>query len=137
MNKITYATTTATVTKNSLEKLIRAASNFKFWQIFLDLNSKGLMYRSLEKEKRSRCPVFKSSTKLEILVKSGSFTSLSCSDCKEIYKRVCCTCKVVVFQIYTYIFFAVRRRRRLCLSTLLTDVTDMSCIKSKRKSVAL
>ena len=85
-------------TKNSLEKLIRAALNLKCWQVFLHLNSKGLMYRSLEKEKGSRCLVFKSSTKLEILVKSGSFTSLSCSDCKEIYKRGAARAKLLSFK---------------------------------------
>ena len=67
-------TTTATATKTSLKKWIRAASNFialipyrlirQFWPIFLELNSKRL-YQSSGKEKES-CLVFPSSTRREI-----------------------------------------------------------------------
>ena len=31
-----------------------------------------------------------------IIVTLGNFTSYLCSDGKEMYKKVCCTCKVVV-----------------------------------------
>ena len=58
-------------------------------------------------------------------VKLGSFTLQSCNNCKEMYKKTWCTCKVVVLPIYmyTYCFFChssfCHRRNCLCsLSTL-------------------
>ena len=66
---------TATATKRSLKKWIRAASNFialipsrlirQMLANFLELNSKGL-YQSSGKEKENCCFVFPSSTKREI-----------------------------------------------------------------------
>ena len=40
-------------------------------------------------------------------LKIGPFTSQSCSDGKEMYKKTWCTCRVVVLPIKTYCFFAV------------------------------
>ena len=40
-------------------------------------------------------------------MKLGIFISQSCSDGKERYKKVCCTCKVVVLLFETYCFFDV------------------------------
>ena len=37
-------------------------------------------------------------------MKSGIFTSLSRSDDKEMYKKVCCTCKVVVLLNESVVF---------------------------------
>ena len=58
-----------TKVKSHCFKLYRAYStsfnSYKRWQIFLELNSKGL-YRSSGKEKESHCLVFTSSTKREI-----------------------------------------------------------------------
>ena len=68
----------ATATKTSLKKWIRTASNFialtvlfhlvyfiKCWQMFLELNSKGL-YQTSGKEKESCCLVFLSLTKSKL-----------------------------------------------------------------------
>ena len=40
-------------------------------------------------------------------VKLSSFTSKSCSESKEMYRKACCTCKVVVLSILTYYVFDV------------------------------
>ena len=66
---------TMTVAKTSLEKGIRAVSNFiapipsrlirQMLAIFLELNSKGL-HQSSGKEKESGCLLFPSSTRREI-----------------------------------------------------------------------
>ena len=40
-------------------------------------------------------------------MKLGIFISQSCSDGREMYKKVCCTCKVVVLLFETYCFFDV------------------------------
>ena len=84
--------------KNVTQKWIRTVSNFiafipaplicQMLAIFQELNSKGLYLSSL-KQKENCCLVFTSS-------KNVKFTSLSCSDGKEMYKKTWYTCKVVV-----------------------------------------
>ena len=49
----------------SLSRLFHLVYFVKYWQMFLELNSKGL-YQSLGKEKESCCVVFSSSIKREI-----------------------------------------------------------------------
>ena len=114
------ASTTATA--SSLKKWIRAASNFialfhlvqfvKHRLISLELNSKGL-YQSSGKEKESHCLVFTSPTN----VKLGIFTSLSCNDGKEMYKKAWCTCEVVYIVQSCFLPFSMPssgRCLRLC-----------------------
>ena len=50
----------------SLSRLFHFVYFVKCWQMFLELNSKGLRYQSSGKEKESCCLVFPSSTKREI-----------------------------------------------------------------------
>ena len=57
------------------------------------------------KEKKNKVDVFCSRSPQN--VKLGIFTSLSCCDCKEMYKKALCSCKVVVLPIKTNCFFAV------------------------------
>ena len=57
-------------------------------QIFQELNPKGL-YQSLREETQNRCPVCLHSPQN---MKLGSFTSQSCNNGKEMYKKACCTC---------------------------------------------
>ena len=81
--------------KNVTQKWIRAVSNFiafipaplicQMLAIFQELNSKG-MYLSSLKQKENRCLCSRPP-------KNVKFTSVSCSDGKEMYKK---TCKVVV-----------------------------------------
>ena len=81
----------ATATKKSLKKwlgcfklyrrLFHLVQFVKCWQIFRELNSKRL-YRRLEKEKESRCLVFKISTKGEISAfsrRSRAVTDTKCT----------------------------------------------------------
>ena len=49
----------------TLGRLFRLVQFVKCWQIFLELNAKGL-YQSTGKEKESRCLLFTSSSKREI-----------------------------------------------------------------------
>ena len=50
----------------SLSRLFHFVYFVKCWQMFLELNSKGLRYQSSGKEKESCCLVFPSSTKREL-----------------------------------------------------------------------
>ena len=50
----------------SLPRLFHFVYFVKCWQMFLELNSKGLRYQSSGKEKESCCLVFPSSTKREL-----------------------------------------------------------------------
>ena len=50
----------------SLSRLFHFVYFLKCWQMFLELNSKGLRYQSSGKEKESCCLVFPSSTKREL-----------------------------------------------------------------------
>ena len=52
-------------------------------------------YSGSERERKFSCRLFTSSIKSEI----RHFLSWSCSDCKEMYKKAWCTCRVVVFTI--------------------------------------
>ena len=67
-----------------------------------ELNSKGL-YLSIKKTLSNRCLCSRPAEN----AKYGSFTSWLCNGGKEMSKKSVSTCKVVVFLIQTYCFFAV------------------------------
>ena len=99
IRKLIKAITTATATKTS-----RAALNFialipscsirQMLANFLELNSKGLY---LSKKKKKNVVVL--SSRAPQNVKLAIFSSQSCNDGKEMYKKALCSCKVVVLLI--------------------------------------
>jgi len=74
----------------------------KYWQMLLELNSKGL-YQSSGKEKEICCLVFPSSTKREF----NHFHFVFAQRRQRNVQKEWCTWKVVVLLIKTYLFFAV------------------------------
>ena len=60
-------------------------------------------------------------------MKLGIFKSKSCSDCKEVYKKVCCTCKIVFWLFNSLLLWLsrCRRRRRILRSLVWTATTRL------------
>ena len=86
----------------TLSRLFHLVYFVKCWQMFLELNSKGL-YQSSGKEKK----VVVLCSRPRQNVNSGTFTFWSGNDGKEMYKKARCTCKVFVLLIKPIAFFAV------------------------------
>ena len=78
----------------TLSRLFHLVYFVKCWQMFLELNSKGL-YQSSGKEKK----VVVLCSRPRQNVNSGTFTLQSGNDSKEMYKKAWCTCKLVVLLI--------------------------------------
>ena len=90
--------------KMSLLKWIRVFSNFVAlipvcWKCQMKANFPGVDFlgphSSFERERKIRCHLFTSSIKCEI----RDFHAVVVQWRKEMYKKVCCTCKVVVLLI--------------------------------------
>ena len=79
----------------TLSRLLHLVYFVKCWQMFLELNSKGL-YQSSGKEKESCCLVFPSSTKREI---RHFHVVVVQRRLKEMYGKEWCACRIVVLPI--------------------------------------
>ena len=83
----------------TLSRLSHLVYFVKCWQMFLELNSKGV-YQSSGKEKK----VVVLGSRPRPNVNSGIFTLQSGNDGKEMYKKAWCKCKVVVLLIKPIVF---------------------------------
>ena len=110
--------------KRHLKSEYQLHQTYRAYYVSFNLSNVGkFLWSSIPKD----CiEVKKKKTKLVLLcsrplqnMKLGNFTSYSFSDCKEMYKKAWCTCKVICL-INLLLFCHSRcRRRRYCLSSLL------------------
>ena len=106
-------------------RLFHLVQFVKYWQFVLDLNSK----RLIEGTENEREVVVLCSRPPQN-VKLGSFTSKSCNDGKEMYKKAWCTCKIIVLTIETFCFFAVLVTSPSSLSSLVLASTTATAGKT-------
>ena len=93
---------TSPAARSGEKRLFSQANSIPFNSSNVELNSKGL-HQSSGKVNESCCLLFPSSTKREI--RQFHVVLVQCG--REMYKKACCTCNVVVLLVLTYCFFAV------------------------------